>query len=610
MFKKKTALKFLLALVLLVGGFLFVQNVFAQDIAGMDIVNENIALSADDPRIIAARIIRIALGFLGIIAVCIVLYGGFLWMTSAGNEETIGKAKKVLINGLIGLIIILMAFGITQFVLNSLLGRVGGGAGGGGGSPLIGRYSGALGNGIIESHYPPRGGTGIPRNTKIIVTFKEKMLLESLVNNYNDNGTPDNIADDVVTKNDNGTPGNPADDWMEINSENVRIFKSSEGELGTERVPNYLSSSQVRVSFTADLKNFVFDPIPLLGSPTENIWYTTALKPGIEKSNGDNAFAGAFRDGYAWDFEVSTIIDVTPPQVVSVIPRKDSVNPRNIKVQINFNEAMDPTTVSGSTFGEEALRFNNVLTTDALDREVAGTWSIGNQYKTISVLAIAARLGSSPPEAEMPYDGIVDVCGNSLDGNSNGRAEGQSLEGRSAIGGDNYSWLFKTNDTIDLVPPTISAVTPMPETESVAFAVPVELTFSKLMSITSFTTSNISFQDNQRDECAVWFFLDGDNLQADGAPVRGSDDIAIRTKARVSHENLLPTGGVCSDDRPVEGPLAMDGEGSLVYYFPVANSDVQDLFQNCFYRPIGPADGQTCVVGRDGNLPADCEPWR
>ena len=637
MLRRKAILKVIFILCLALGGFLYFNFAIAQDTLGLEPIEDNIALSADDPRIVAAKIVRVALGFLGIVALAIVLYGGFLWMTSAGNEETINKAKRVLVNGLIGLIIILMAFAITQFVLNSLLGRVDDGAGGGAaGPPLIGRYSGALGNGIIESHYPPRGGVGIPRNTKIIVTFKEQMSLETLINNYDDGGTPENLADDTVLRNNNGTPDNPEDDWMEINNENIRIFKSSEGEFGAERVPNFLSPEEVRISFTPDLKNFVFDPIGLLGSPAENTWYTTALKPGIEKADGEDAFLGAFRDGYAWDFEVSTLVDTTPPRVESVIPREDTLNPRNIIVQINFNEAMDPTTVSGSTDGDEALRFNNILTTFGEDGEnIPGTWSIGNEYRTvefitndecgrnscggtvyclpgdstINVLAIAARLGDSPPEAELPYDGMVDVCGNSLDGNSDGRAEGY-LEGeRESAGGDNYSWFFRTNNTIDLVPPRIDAVNPEPRAESVAFGSPIELTFTKLMSITSFTSSNIILQDNQRDECAVWFTLRGINLQEDGTPVLLPDDVAIETRASIVHENLLPTGGVCSDGDPVVGPLARDGDGALVNYYPMAKSDVKDLFQNCFFEPVGPAGGNSCVLEADGEFPEGCQPW-
>jgi Type IV secretion system pilin/Bacterial Ig-like domain/IPT/TIG domain len=78
-------------------------------------------LAAADPRIIVANIIRIALGFLGVVAIGLIIYGGYLWMTAAGNEEQIERAKKVLISAIIGLVIILSAFGIATFILNSLL---------------------------------------------------------------------------------------------------------------------------------------------------------------------------------------------------------------------------------------------------------------------------------------------------------------------------------------------------------------------------------------------------------------------------------------------------------------------------------------------------------
>lgn len=67
-----------------------------------------------------ARIINVALGLLGIIAVVIILIGGFEWMTAGGNEEKTGEAKKRITAGIIGLAIILSAFAIAQFVITSL----------------------------------------------------------------------------------------------------------------------------------------------------------------------------------------------------------------------------------------------------------------------------------------------------------------------------------------------------------------------------------------------------------------------------------------------------------------------------------------------------------
>ncbi len=77
-------------------------------------------LGNEDPRTMAGSVINIVLGFLGIIAVLLILYGGFKWMTAAGNEDNVASAKKLIGAGVIGLIIILMAFGIAQFVISAL----------------------------------------------------------------------------------------------------------------------------------------------------------------------------------------------------------------------------------------------------------------------------------------------------------------------------------------------------------------------------------------------------------------------------------------------------------------------------------------------------------
>lgn len=66
-------------------------------------------------------IIRAALGFLGIIAVVIILIGGFKWMTAQGSEDKVQEAKKLIIAGIIGLAIILSAYAIASFVIEQLV---------------------------------------------------------------------------------------------------------------------------------------------------------------------------------------------------------------------------------------------------------------------------------------------------------------------------------------------------------------------------------------------------------------------------------------------------------------------------------------------------------
>jgi len=89
---------------------------------GVNQVDANINLSNSNPFEVATRIINLSLTFLSILAVCIVLYGGFIWMKSNGSETEIEKAKKILKAGAIGLVIILSAWGIAYFVLSRFTG--------------------------------------------------------------------------------------------------------------------------------------------------------------------------------------------------------------------------------------------------------------------------------------------------------------------------------------------------------------------------------------------------------------------------------------------------------------------------------------------------------
>ena len=91
---------------------------------------ENIGLASagdEDIRDTAVGIIQYLLTFLGIIAVAIILYGGFMWMTAGGNEDRVAKAKKIIISGAIGLIIVLAAFAIVTFVIEITENAINGG---------------------------------------------------------------------------------------------------------------------------------------------------------------------------------------------------------------------------------------------------------------------------------------------------------------------------------------------------------------------------------------------------------------------------------------------------------------------------------------------------
>lgn len=61
------------------------------------------------------------LAFLGVIFLILMIYGGYLWMTAAGNETQVEKAKGIIKDAAIGLIVVLAAYGISYLVFSNLI---------------------------------------------------------------------------------------------------------------------------------------------------------------------------------------------------------------------------------------------------------------------------------------------------------------------------------------------------------------------------------------------------------------------------------------------------------------------------------------------------------
>jgi len=89
-------------------------NTTAQKSFGDDVV--------DGPNIsqIIGKVIGVVLSFVGVIFLILIIYAGFTWMLARGNEAEAKKAKDLMFDAVIGLIIILAAYAITAFVGNSL----------------------------------------------------------------------------------------------------------------------------------------------------------------------------------------------------------------------------------------------------------------------------------------------------------------------------------------------------------------------------------------------------------------------------------------------------------------------------------------------------------
>ena len=81
-------------------------------------------LTDADPRVIAVRLINIALELTGIVLLLVILYGGFLFLTSLGKPEKIKAAVATIQNGIIGAILVTTSWAIAKFVLVNIANAV------------------------------------------------------------------------------------------------------------------------------------------------------------------------------------------------------------------------------------------------------------------------------------------------------------------------------------------------------------------------------------------------------------------------------------------------------------------------------------------------------
>ncbi len=287
---------------LLIACFLFFPDLAIAQDDPFGVNNLNIVLEQDiDPKSAIVNIINIVLGFLGLIAVIIIIYGGFVWMMSGGESEKIDKAKKILKNGLIGLVIILLSWGIATYIFSKII-EIGGGGGTGSITPgtSFNLGYGALGNCTLESVYPAPSQKEVARNTIIMMTFKEELDPLSVCVDAADNPCACGVA-----------PCNL------INTDNFEIYPTLEP---ANKLTNAVAS------ITADNKTIVITPQEYLGSASGKMDYTVKIS-GIKKADGDLMFKTCANDVYfEWSFEVSDKLDLEPPIIVNsgVFPPTDN----------------------------------------------------------------------------------------------------------------------------------------------------------------------------------------------------------------------------------------------------------------------------------------------
>ncbi|MBI4433320.1 hypothetical protein HY632_00955 [Candidatus Uhrbacteria bacterium] len=644
-------------------------------------------LSTQDIRITVAKIIRAFLGFLGVIAIIITLTGGFLWMTASGNEEKVVRAKRTITNGVIGIAIILMAFSIAHFVLGQLQGAIDGTGGvrSAGGFTDSVALSGALGAGPIESHYPTRGQADVPRNARIFVTFREPIDPATFVaNTYQSPGDAGSL----------GTTGEDAQQFdnyrdlalpeaVQVAPVGVNIDPTKLTAVARESDPTGFATEAAKlvpvgVAMTADRRTIVLVPVvtevasgalrvrtsaqtgaaerQLLGNASQSTAYvvrlTNAMKRASRRSDGtpNDLFMGAFRDGYTWDFTVSTTVDLTPPQVQSVVPFPDRGRdtaadvvgkpdqPVNVIVQVNFTEPMDPTVTTGTVTAADvgpagapdAQQGFRHLAVMEQGRRVPGTFTISNQYRTVEfttdaacgenscggtvyclpknaelqAVIEAARLDAGGPSG-LPFSGVMDAAGNSFDGNFDARATGPgvprfTIKGTAAANratSDSAQWTFFTNDRVDLTAPEILEVVHFNRADQArrVFDRAAGASLTGVDDISAVSPVEVLFSKLMSGNLASELHLEevtAGLTGCDPATGRGclwhTSDLTHQDTARDADDGIDATRAIVSHADLREAQSGLD----VPQYRVRVGSNARDLYQNCFFTvtdtPRGP----------------------
>lgn len=83
--------------------------------AAINLPNTN--LPTTDPVNLLKNILNWISTIVAIISVLVIVIAGVMWATAGANEEQQGKARKLLISGVVGLLIVGVAWGLVNVVI-------------------------------------------------------------------------------------------------------------------------------------------------------------------------------------------------------------------------------------------------------------------------------------------------------------------------------------------------------------------------------------------------------------------------------------------------------------------------------------------------------------
>ncbi len=332
-------------------GALWTAPVLAQQttvMSGLQSVGGTIALPDTDPRIIASRIINVALGVLGIIFLILIVYAGFLYMTSGGNPEKTERAIKLIRNGVIGLIIILCSWAIARYVIDKLIEAAGGGGNGG-----------STGSGPGGGGFTPSGGSTVLRVVGLSPngTINNRKVLVKIVFSL------------------------PISDSAAANADAVIVTKTDGTRIPgtiTHPSPNTLFFHPSTSCPAPNADKFCFD--------ADTDFHARANDAVVVGRDGQPLRCGGFNPACDVTFHTGTEVDTTPPTVSMVSPLDGAAVPANSLVDLSAF-ASDNVAIGFVSFSDNG----QVVGQDAPQGASPATFSARMRWDTAGIAAGQTR---------------------------------------------------------------------------------------------------------------------------------------------------------------------------------------------------------------------------
>ncbi|NUM25725.1 MAG: VWA domain-containing protein [Candidatus Buchananbacteria bacterium] len=332
--KKSKIKKLILPIVfgLVLGSFLVGSSVLALE-TGLGYGTFS-GLGTQDLRVSVMNVVRAILGFLGVLAIVIIFYGGFIWMTAGGNADRIATAKKILTNAVIGLVIIFTSFAITSFVINQLI-----------------NATGAGGGGITPGSCDEPSDVGAVNGCYVCTDFGSNYgwQVDCSINGC----CPGPAQCGVVSITPSSPPNQPMNAVVRVRFNLPTITGVDEIQVIDTTTGNPVAVNRTVVGNVVEIRPTAFCAAPqdALNCFPANTTFNIAMNSGSIQCGGQNLVCGGFPDPCQGSFTTGDFVDIAGPTVELVDRQICQGTTNELRALVNDDYGIDNVQFFDTTYG-------------------------------------------------------------------------------------------------------------------------------------------------------------------------------------------------------------------------------------------------------------------